>query len=192
MGKVMDIERRFFKSELRAEDSKPVAGYGSVFNAQSEDLGGFREIIAPGAFDGRLDDDVRALFNHDPNLILGRTKSGTLKLSVDDEGLRYDVDFPNTTLANDLRTSIQRGDVDQSSFAFTVDEDDFEERDGVIIRTIHKVKRLFDVSPVTYPAYPDASVGVRSLENFLNKRGASSEIKELHKEQLEKLRNPNW
>lgn len=181
-----NIERRFFKSELRAQNDAQVSGYGSVFGMQSEDLGGFREIIAPGAFDGRLDDDVRALFNHDPNYVLGRTKSGTLRLSIDKTGLRYDVDFPETTIARDLMESIKRGDVDQSSFAFTVEDDDFTEADGVIIRTINKVKRLFDVSPVTYPAYPDATVGVRSLEKFLKERDASKAVRELAEERKRK------
>lgn len=188
----MNIERRFFKSELRAEENKPVTGYGSVFSKQSEDLGGFREIIAPGAFDGRLDDDVRALFNHDPNYVLGRTKAGTLNLSIDKEGLRYEVDFPNTTVAKDLMESIKRGDVDQSSFAFTVDDDEFTEVDGVIVRTIHRVKKLFDVSPVTYPAYPDASVGVRALETYLKTRDANSEVREIYLERLNKIKNPRW
>lgn len=184
-----NIERRFFKSELRADENSPVVGYGSVFSKQSEDLGGFREIIAPGAFDDRLNDDVRALFNHDPNYVLGRTKSGTLSLSIDETGLRYEVDFPNTTIANDLLESIKRGDVDQSSFAFTVDEDEFTEADGVIIRTIHRVKKLFDVSPVTYPAYPDATVGARSLEAYLKTRSASSEVKELMEIRKQKTAN---
>lgn len=179
---MVNIERRFFKSELRAEAENTVKGYGSVFGKQSEDLGGFREIIAAGAFDERLNDDVRALFNHDPNFILGRTKSGTLSLSIDKTGLAYEVDFPQTTVARDLLESIKRGDVDQSSFAFTVEEDEWLEVDGVIIRTIQKVKRLYDVSPVTYPAYPDATVGVRSLEQYLKKRGASREVLELAQE----------
>lgn len=178
----MNIERRFFNSELRADEGAPVIGHGAVFNSQSEDLGGFREIIAPGAFDGRLDDDVRALFNHDQNLVLGRTKSGTLRLGLDDTGLTYEVDFPGTTIARDLRESIKRGDIDQSSFAFTVEEDDFADVDGVIVRTIHRVSQLFDVSPVTYPAYPAADVGVRNLKRFLESRNASKEVQELARE----------
>lgn len=189
----MNIERRFFKSELAAEE-RNVTGYGSVFSSQSEDLGGFREIIAEGAFDGRLNDDVRALFNHDPNFVLGRTKSGTLSLSVDKNGLKYDVDFPDTTIASDLLTSIKRGDVDQSSFAFTVDQDgqEFTEVDGVIIRTITKVTRLYDVSPVTYPAYPDATVGARSLQEYLKRKDANKNVLDAYRERLEQIKNPRW
>ena len=191
----MEIERRFFDSEVRAsEDTKKVKGYGSVFGKRSEDLGGFQEIIAEGAFDGRLRDDVRALFNHDQNIVLGRTKSGTLDLSIDEKGLRYEVDFPDTQQARDLLVTIKRGDVDQSSFAFTVahDGDEITEIDGVLIRTIHKIKRLYDVSPVTYPAYPDTTVGARSIKEFLKARSISKGALEAHRDRLEQLKNPRW
>jgi len=180
----MNIERRFFNSEVRAGESR-VTGYGSVFESKSEDLGGFVEIIARGAFDDRLEDDVRALFNHDSSLILGRTKSGTLDLSIDDNGLRYEIDFPDTTYANDLQVSIKRGDIDQSSFSFLVEEDDFTEVDGTIVRTINKVSRLFDVSPVTYPAYPDATVGLRSLEQYIQRRDQNRNTQAKAKRMLE-------
>jgi len=168
----MKNERRVanHKVEFRAgnEGSPGVAvGYGAVFDSLSENLGGFREIIAPGAFDDVLGDDVRALINHDSNLILGRTTSKTLRLSVDAVGLRYEVDLPNTTYANDLAVVMERGDVNQSSFGFRVDKDSWDEdADGRIIRTIEKVSRLHDVSPVTFPAYPEATVAKRSLEQF--------------------------
>lgn len=170
-----NIEKRAFGSniEIRAEgenETPTISGYASVFNRMSENLGGFREIIAPGAFDNVLDNDVRALFNHDANFLLARTASGTLRLSVDEEGLRYEFEPPNTTAGRDLVESMKRGDITQSSFAFTVRSDSWEERDGTMIRTIDKVDRLFDVSPVTYPAYPDASVGLRSLQAFKEAR----------------------
>lgn len=170
-----DLEKRLFACELRAEgeqDAPVIVGHGAVFNKRSENLGGFREIILPGVFDEVLQDDVRALLNHDPNFILGRTASGTLRLSVDDTGLRYEVDAPNTQTIRDLVLApLQRGDISQSSFAFRVarDGDQWEEDDeGVIIRTIHKVQRLYDVSPVTYAAYPDATAAQRSLQAFLD------------------------
>nr|WP_279525363.1 HK97 family phage prohead protease [Phocoenobacter uteri] len=101
-----DIEKRSYIGEVRAEEneSEPthIIGYGSVFNSRSEPLWGFREIIKPGAFDSVLEDDVRGLFNHDPNFILGRSKSGTLTLSVDEQGLRYDITAPNTPTIRDL------------------------------------------------------------------------------------------
>ena len=110
---------------------------------------------------------MRALFNHDPNLILGRTTAGTLKLSVDERGLKYSFTAPDTTTGRDLMVSLERGDVSQSSFGFIVEEDDWDEdENGMTIRTIKKVGRLLDVSPVTYPAYPDAEVGKRSFLNY--------------------------
>ena len=164
-------ERRVItgKVELRKNEQGEgrAVGYGAVFNSLSENLGGFREVIAPGAFEGVLDDDVRALFNHDSNLILGRNGAGTLALSVDEHGLRYEIDMPDTSYARDLSVSMERGDVTQSSFGFTVENDDWsEDEEGRTIRTITKFGRLFDVSPVTYPAYPEASVALRSLEKF--------------------------
>jgi len=158
-------ESRTFKMEFRADDdSKTIEGYGAVFDSLSENLGGFREKIEKGAFDDVLTDDVRALINHDPNLLLARTKSNTLKISVDDHGLRYSFTPPDTSYANDLKESITRGDLDQSSFAFTIEEDDWsEDDDGRVVRTIKKFRKLFDVSPVTYPAYQDATVAIRSM-----------------------------
>lgn len=163
-------EMRHYIGEVRAEvegDNNIIIGYGSVFNKRSENLGGFREIIAPGAFDDVLNDDVRALFNHDANIILGRSSNKTLALSVDDEGLRYEISAPDTQYIKDIVLApMLRGDVRESSFHFRVarDGDTWEEDDeGVIIRTIHRVQRLFDVSPVTYPAYPDAAAGMRSM-----------------------------
>ena len=167
-------ETRTFKSqELRANaESRRVEGYAAVFGSESEELGWFVEEIAPGAFDDVLSDDVRALYNHDENLILARTASGTLELSIDERGLRYAFDAPNTTAGNDLLESIKRGDISQSSFGFRVKEDKWEdmemEQNGKkwfkTKRTIMKVERLFDVSPVTFPAYPDTDVARRSMD----------------------------
>ena len=169
-------EKRFFtcKIETRVKkdgDRKVVVGHASVFNKMSEDLGGFREIIKPGAFDNVLKDDVRVFFNHDANLILGRTKSGTAKISTDREGLVYQFEVPDTTYGRDLLVSMERGDVNQSSFAFSVEKDSWSEKNGRDIRTIEKVARLYDVSPVSIPAYPDADslqVAKRGLEKFKN------------------------
>lgn len=174
-----NIERRIFATkaciERRDDDGSDakgstfISGHAAVFNKDSENLGGFVERIAHGAFDEVLNDDVRCLFNHDPNHILGRTKSGTLKITSDAEGLHYENDMPDTQTARDLATSMERGDVNQSSFAFEVLEDNWEKLDdGTWLRTILKVKRLHDVSPVTYPAYPDATTGIsqRALNKF--------------------------
>lgn len=178
-----DIERRYTVGavELRAAaespDKRTVRGYAAMFGKRSANLGGqtyqFFEVIERGAFDDVLNDDVRALFNHDSNLILARSKAGkgTLRLGTDDTGLWYEFEpSEEQSYARDLLVSLKRGDVDQSSFAFSVTKEGqkWEEttEDGVTItlRTIKKVARLYDVSPVTYPAYPDATVALRSLE----------------------------
>lgn len=164
-------EIRFFHvSVLRASgDGKRITGYAAVFNSLSEDLGGFREMVMPGAFDRCLRGapDVRCLFNHDPNLVLGRTRSGTLRLSADSSGLKFDCDIPDTQAGRDVRESIRRGDVDQCSFGFIVNGQNWREEDDgsglpQSIRELTDVD-LFDVSPVTYPAYPQTSVSARLL-----------------------------
>lgn len=173
-----DRETRCYSGEVRAEehDQQPtrIIGYGSVFNSRSEPLWGFREIIKPGAFDDVLGDDVRGLFNHDPNFILGRSAAGTLKLTTDERGLRYDIEAPDTQTIRDLVLApMLRGDVNQSSFAFRVardGEDWYEDDEGVVIREISRFSRLFDVSPVTYPAYQEADSGVRSLKAWQEAR----------------------
>ncbi|MES9985633.1 MAG: HK97 family phage prohead protease [Candidatus Thiodiazotropha sp. 6PLUC6] len=163
-----DTETRLGTVELRDDDGESrITGYAAIFNTLSENLGGFREQIRSGAFDSVLTNDVRALFNHDPSLILGRTTAGTLSLDSDGTGLRYRIEPPDTQAARDLIKSIQRGDVTQSSFAFQVDDDRWEEDDdGRLIRTIIAIKRLYDISPVTYPAYPDTTVASRSMDHF--------------------------
>jgi HK97 family phage prohead protease len=162
------IESRCLKSEVRAEkreNSTVVRGYAAKFNSLSENLGGFREIIAPGAFDAVLKDDVRALINHDSSLILGRTTAETLRIGVDETGLWYEYDSPDTTYARDLLVSMERGDVDQSSFQFGVEKDEWRDSgEGYLKRTITKVSRLLDVSPVTYPAYKSTTVSKRALD----------------------------
>ena len=154
--------------EVRTEASeKPqLSGYAAVFGSVTEIAGMFREQIAPGAFaKAAKEDDVRALFNHDANYVLGRTTSGTLRLVEDDKGLRYEADPPDTQWARDLMVSVARGDVSQSSFAFEVTDDewDYGKRGELPLRTI-KAVRLHDVSPVTYPAYTATTVSARSME----------------------------
>lgn len=163
-----DNERRInvCSMEIRAADGQPtrLVGYAAVFGELSENLGGFREKIAPGAFAKSLGGDVRALFNHDPNLILGRTKAKTLALHEDQRGLMVEITPPDTQAARDVIESIRRGDVDQMSFGFRTKKDDWEETDkGEIVRTLIEVD-IFDVSPVTFPAYPTTEIAVRSLD----------------------------
>tara|TARA_Y100001938_G_scaffold145300_1_gene221635 strand:+ start:236 stop:1687 length:1452 start_codon:yes stop_codon:yes gene_type:complete len=187
-------EKRFFNIETRIDKKEGrdvVVGHAAVFNTLSEDLGGFREKILPNAFDDVLNNDVRAYFNHDPNFLLGRTSAGTLRLSVDEKGLKYELDVPDTTAGRDLKENMRLGNITQSSFAFTLDQDgDSWERgeDGMDLRIIHKVNRLYDVSPVSLPAYPDANdlaLAVRS--NFLDKENQRK--KEEEKYELNTLLN---
>lgn len=179
-AKKATVERRILadRPEWRADadsDTGTVRGYAAVFDQETVIGGqfGFRERIAPGAFDRALAeaDDVRALFNHDPNLLLGRTSSETLRLSVDDHGLRYEVDLPDTAAARDVQALISRGDVDGSSFGFTVDADEWDDSEvkkkgKLPLRTITSVT-LWDVSPVTFPAYPQTSVSARTQAQAL-------------------------
>lgn len=166
------VERRYVPpTEIRivreADHAPRIVGHAAVFNQLSEDLGGFREQIAPGAFTEALEkDDVRALFNHNPDHVLGRNRAGTLKLVEDQRGLAIDINPPDTTAAADLLTLLERGDVTQMSFGFSVrpNGEEWEKRDnGLWVRTVKRV-RLFDVSPVTYPAYPMTDVALRSLD----------------------------
>ena len=175
-------ERRTFDSRIVVDGQPRMRGYASVFDRDSVDLGGFIERIAQGAFDEVLGDDVRALFNHDSNNILGRTAAGTLRVSVDGDGLRYEIHPPDTQLGRDLAESMRRGDITQSSFAFVVADggDSWEKRSGLWRRTITKVSQLLDVSPVTYPAYPDARVALRSLDSHRDQsapRGVSGALR---------------
>lgn len=163
------IERRYFaETEVRllkgVDGGKDkITGYAAVFNKLSEDLGGFREKIDPGAFADVLEGDTRALKNHNSDYVLGRTTSGTLKLKEDDTGLRYEIIPPETQWAKDLMVSIDRGDITQSSFGFRVADDKWETQGEENIRTIIKIAELPDVSPVTYPAYPDTNVQMRTV-----------------------------
>ena len=142
-------------------DEMTLEGYAAVYNSET-DLGHFREVIKPGAFDDVLDNDVRALINHDPNLILGRTTNGTLELSVDERGLKYRVKLGDQQYAKDFYESVKRGDISQSSFAFTIDQQSWNEERTV--RSVDKVRQLLDVSPVTYPAYAAATVQARDQQ----------------------------
>ncbi len=166
------VEHRAFPMtgvEIRASDGEPpkIVGHAAVFNSLSEDLGFFREKIAPGAFAKTIQEaDVRALWNHDPNFVLGRTKSGTLKLAEDEKGLAVEIIPPDTQWARDLMETMRRGDVDQMSFGFQVVKEEWEGDVNNPIRVLKEVK-LFDVSPVTFPAYPATDVQVRSLLSIL-------------------------
>ena len=179
-------EQREFRMENAEYEGKTVRGYAAVYNSDSEWMGGFYEQIATGAFDDVLDNDVRAYFNHDENLLLGRVSSGTLRIGTDKRGLFYEVDLPNTTYANDLAELMKRGDVNQSSFAFLIEKDRWEQRDGVTYRIIEKVSRLLDVSPVSQPAYPDATSELkRELETETKEEAKAASVENTESEDVE-------
>ena len=192
----MEKELRYIEnSEIRANaESRNVDGYALVFNSLSENLGGFREQILPEAVDGVIEkSDVMALLNHDSSRgILARSRygNGTLTLTADDKGLRYTFDAPKTSLGDECLEYLRRGDISQSSFAFTVAEDSWEKQgDGTYVRTIKKFDRLFDVSPVFTPAYAETSVSCRSFDEFKaeEERLAEEKRQAEDKEKEEKL-----
>ena len=164
-----------------------IRGYAAVYNSDSEWMGGFYEQIEMGAFDDVMDNDVRAYLNHDENLLLGRVSSGTLRIGTDKRGLFYEVDLPNTTYANDLVELMKRGDINQSSFAFLIGEDRWEQRDGKTYRIISKVSRLLDVSPVAQPAYPDSTseLGKRDLETETKEETKAAAVEDTASEVVE-------
>lgn len=160
------VEKRIYSSEItlerRAEgDPMLMRGYAAVFDQLSLPLGwGFREKIRAGAFAASLADDVRALWNHNPDYVLGRSTNNTLRLNEDELGLRIEIEPPATQLAQHFMANIERGDVNQMSFLFRALDEEWDEIDGELVRTLTKVK-LYEVSPVTFPAYPQTSVSVR-------------------------------
>lgn len=164
----MQIEARMLNEpvSVRADgDTKTLTGYAAVFNRETVIGDFFRETIEPGAFRSAVKaDDVRGLFNHDPNMVLGRTSSGTMRLEEDETGLRYVIDPPDTTLGRDVMALVSRGDITGSSFGFTVKRDSWT-RPSVAgelpLRTIHEFDWLRDVGPVTFPAYEETTVQAR-------------------------------
>lgn len=178
------LERRSASISSIDVDTRTVEGYAIVFNSQSEDLG-FREIIAPSAVteDTINTSDVFCLFNHNPEKVLARSKygKGSLSLVLDDRGLKYSFEVPNTELGNELLEHVRRGEIDGSSFAFIVSADEGSEKweniNGTTHRTINKIECLVDVSPVWQPAYSATSVSARAKE-MLN---------QMEKEKLEQL-----
>lgn len=167
--------------EIRTSDDggATIHGLAAVFDSLSENLGGFREQIKRGAFDKTNMKDVRGLFNHDANFVLGRTLSKTVRLKQTKSGLEYEIDLPDTQTIRDLVLApIERGDIDQSSFGFIVgpgNDSWDEDSEGRLVRTINAIDQLFDVSPVTFPAYAEASVGVRSRDSYLAEQTAMAE-----------------
>ena len=185
MTKISERRAAVTEFEVRAKPdgtggtSYVIEGHGAVFGVRSQNLGGFVEEVAPDAFKRSLGDnpDTRALVNHEPSLLLGRTRSGTLTLSTDSTGLAYEIAAPDTTYARDLITSLERKDITQSSFGFYVmpNGDSWSQtEDGFPLRTLTAVSiHNGDVSPVTYPAYEAADSGLagRAFRSLATARG---------------------
>lgn len=165
-GSAVSLEQRtatISGLEIRATDDRPtILGHAALFNSKSVYMMGFRETIQPGAFKDSLTGDIRALWQHDSARVLGRTKSGTLRLWEDDQGLAFELQPPDTADGRDAVTLIERGDVDQMSFGFNVapgGDSWSEDEDGIPLRTLRTVS-LMEISPVTWAAYPETGVGV--------------------------------
>lgn len=188
--KVNNLEIRSTE-EIKAVDNEKmiVEGYALRFNTLSNDLGGFVETISPQALKDADLSDVRCLIDHDSSKVLGRTTSDTLKLKVDDTGLYFRCQLPDTSYSRDLYENIRLGNINQCSFGFILDEDGdtIEKRDdGLFKRTLNKIRSLFDVSVVTYPAYNDTDVApaLRSIEAVKDKE--KEEIRKQEEEQRKK------
>ena len=193
------MEKRIYNIESRVEETSDgkevVIGHASVYNSRSNNLGGFYEYIAEGAFtdDLIMKSDVRALINHDPNLVLARNTKGTLKLQADEKGLRYEFEIPQTSYGKDLAINLKNGNISQSSFAFTVKSDEWSSDDeGNDIRTITEIDRLYDISAVTYPAYnmaeSDLIVAQRGLACYKEQKEKQNEENDLVARSLAKLK----
>lgn len=159
------MEYRTIGDELRmdGEGGKLMVGHAAVFEQKSLPMFGFQEQVMSGAFKKTIQEsDIRALWNHNPDHVLGRNKAGTLELDEDKRGLAVKITPPDTQWANDLCESIRRKDVSQMSFSFRTIKDSWHMEDGMPTRNLEEV-RLYDVSPVTYPAYPTTDISVRAM-----------------------------
>lgn len=188
------------EEEGKESNDMTVEGYALKFNTESEEMwhytfeegeGSLVETISPNALDETDMSDVRYLFNHDRNIILGRSTAGSLDLKVDDEGLYYKAKLPNTTTGRDTYENIRNGNITQCSFAMMLEDEDYEvtsDGKGNYRGVVQKIRKLLDVSAVTYPAYKDTNVGVarRSVNNDKkdSKKALEKELRSL-KSQME-------
>lgn len=168
-----DMEKRVASAvELRQSESggKTLVGYAAVFNAPAPIGDWFVEEIAPGAFSETIKGDVRCLFDHKSANVLGRTKSGTLRLSEDAKGLRFEVDLPDTHLGSDVAKLVERGDVSGMSFDFRALKQTWDEEANPPHRLLERVE-ITEISIVAFPAYPDTEVALRSLREARDGEG---------------------
>ncbi|MBB6144724.1 hypothetical protein HNQ77_002680 [Silvibacterium bohemicum] len=166
------IPARELRVAQNADGSRSITGYSAVFNLLSVDFGGWNEMVSPTAFTRSLTEqpDVLCLYNHSSGKVLGRTKSGTLTLEVDNIGLKFTCVLPDTSVARDLAVSLERGDIDGCSFGFVTNSDVWTSlEDGTPLRTLLDVT-LYEVTITSEPAYPDTSVSLRSAPKELRSR----------------------
>lgn len=176
--------------EKRAEgEVRTLVGYAAVFNSPTDIGGWWTETIAPGTFSSQLSADVRALVDHDTGRVIGRTKSGTLRLSEDAKGLRVEIDVPDTTNGNDLWVLVERGDISGMSFGFRVTKETWDETAEPPIRTIQAVE-LMEVSACAFPAYDDTEIGKRSLDEHRSAIIALTEATEKLTQVIEEITDP--
>lgn len=181
----MKREKRYISELVGDGNSRHITGYALLFNTRSVQLGDFVEVIAPDALNQDIinNSDVFALINHDPQRVVARSRNGqgSLTLTLDEKGLKYEFDSPNSALGDELLESIKRGDISNSSFSFTVKRDNWEQLpDGTYLRTILEFDKLFDVSPVYQPAYQDTTVdcdmrGLEALKKEIESRMTKDE-----------------
>lgn len=185
-------------SELRAGgDSRKIEGRSIVFNSLSQDFGGWKEEISPDAISDEIINasDILFLLNHsDSRGILGRKRkgSGSLSTEIREDGVYFSFDAPQTSLGDELLEYLRRGDITQCSFAFTVDDDNWEEQeDGTYIRTIKKFHRIYDMSAVYTPAYTDTEVKCARFAEIKAQEAeeAKRKMEELERQKEQELNN---
>ena len=192
----MPNEFRSFPFEIRAEGEgkeSRIVGHAAIFNIFAN-IWDFKEQVAPGAFSKSIgQDDIRALFNHNPDFVLGRNRAGTLKLSEDERGLAIEITPPDTQFARDLIVSMKRGDISQMSFGFRVIKDEWDQGAKPMERTLKEVQ-LFDVSPVTFPAYPETDVSARNYRPEPPKapEGKGPEVMPQTPSRLDEIERVRW
>ena len=187
----MDAQKEIRKAEIQSASGRTVSGYAVRFETESVNMG-FVEVIKRGAITDETikTSDVFALLNHNENTVLARSNHGvgSLTLTVDNDGVYYEFEAPNTANGDELLEHIKRGEISQSSFAFTVSNEDGAETwtkrsDGVIVRQINKIARLYDISPVYQPAYESTTCSKRALEKLSELNKDMEDNKDLHNEQ---------
>ena len=184
---VRTLEIEGFEVRSTEEGKTTIAGYAARFEKLSSELYGFKEKIRSGAFASSLKNNIKALWNHNSDIVLGSTKSGSLRLEEDDKGLRFELDLPDTSSGRDAAESIKRGDVDGVSFGFRTKVDEWDESNPKnVIRTLVDVE-LIEVSPTPFPAYPQTSVGVRSTEEVYNEFKTQRSLEDKSRQEEQQL-----